>query len=532
MKLKITAFLLALILLVACFAGCTNEKTDEPAKTDASASTAKPDSTEKPGSSDSVTDGPTNTDGTTPTETTSVVTLPVSDTETEYIKDSIPDSLKYDNKTVTALAWKDHTMTEFESPSDSPNAEPIDDALLLRNGTVEQRLGVKLEFVYEPGNGDNMSKFIQKIEADATSEKLYDYIGQYSRVAPALALRGLVCDLNELQYMEFDKPWWPATLVDQATIGDSLYFCTGDISTNLLWMMQATFYNKNLITVYNLEDPYELVLDGEWTFDKFYSMCENKYSDTGDGQKTIDDMYGFTIYENNIDDYQISADLHAAKNIDGKLTLTGDFTGQAITDLIESLQKFLATDDVYHEAGASNPRSVFFEERAVFMTDRVFVIAGKDNSSHNEKIEFEYGVVPNPKLNKAQKEYCTNIGHPFTMYTVPSYQDEATREMSGAVLECLASEGYRTVTPQVFEVVMKVKYAYGDDSSRMFDLIRNTTCFEVGRLFAIGNGETYFTASAFRLAVLSGKSNWVSTYKAQSASINADIKAINEKLAQ
>ena len=158
-------------------------------------------------------------------------------------------------------------MYEFESPDDTLTADPVNDALYNRNVTVETRLGIELDYVYSVGDSTHMSDFIKVVEADSV-DKQYDYIASYSRVAPKLAVDGYLADINELNYIEMTKPWWPKSLVEQSTINDKLFFCSGDISTNLLWFMEATFYNKALIEQYNLDDPYELVKSMEWTMDK------------------------------------------------------------------------------------------------------------------------------------------------------------------------------------------------------------------------------------------------------------------------
>ena len=83
--------------------------------------------------------------------------------------------------------------------------------------------------------------------------------------------------------------------------------------------------------------------------------------------------------------------------------------------------------------------------------------------------------------------------------------------MSSALMECLASESYRTVTPALFETGMKVKYATDNESAQMFDIIRETIVFDFGRVFTNSMGSLTF--SLFRDAVASKKDNWISIYE-------------------
>ena len=261
MKTRILVLALALLMLSTCFVACTDGG-----------------------------DNNVNGDVTTTQQDQSDVTDPIGDNvvyvdENGYEIDDLPADLNFGNEKVTILAWSDYTMQEFESPSDTLTADIVDDSLFNRNTTVEERLGIELNYVYEKGNADHMTEFIQKVEAD-TVDKAYDYIAGYSRVAPKLGINGRLADLNELDYINTAKPWWPTSLVEQSTINDKLYFCSGDISTNLLWFMEATFYNKALIEQYNLEDPYELVMSGAWTIDTLFSMCEGK-GELGDDNKIL-----------------------------------------------------------------------------------------------------------------------------------------------------------------------------------------------------------------------------------------------------
>lgn len=494
MKTRILVLFLALLMMSSCFVACTND-----------------------GNGDVVT---------TTQEQQDEVTDPVGDNvvyvdENGYEIDDLPSDLNFGNQKVTILAWSDYTMQEFESPTDTLTADIVDDALFTRNSTVEQRLGIELFYVYERGDSTHMTDFIKKVEADAV-DKAYDYIASYSRVAPKLAVEGQLVDMNELNYINTAKPWYPKSLVEQTTINDKLFFCSGDISTNLLWFMEATFYNKALITQYGLEDPYELVKSKEWTMSKLMEMCENKAELGDDNKKTLDDVYGMVLYSNNIDDISIAANLIPVANKGGVLELTGDYESQKMSNLIEMWQTFLASDDIY-ALSETKVRSPFFEQRAVFMMDRVFVIAGKDNSSNTSKIEFEYGVVPNPMYNKKQGQYITNMGYPFTMYSIPSYIDAADQDMAAAVIECMGSESYRQVSPNIFELVMKVKYSYGDESAEMFDLIKETVFFDVARIYMID-----WIYRGFKDVVLSGGTlGWASEYNKNVEAVKKAISKIN-----
>ena len=60
----------------------------------------------------------------------------------------------------------------------------------------------------------------------------------------------------------------------------------------------AALFDKDLLQRYALENPYELVTSGKWTFDKMYEMCTAVMADlNGDGKyEGYDDQYGMTTF--------------------------------------------------------------------------------------------------------------------------------------------------------------------------------------------------------------------------------------------
>ena len=86
--------------------------------------------------------------------------------------------------------------------------------------------------------------------------------------AVTMTLRGLYRDLLPAQNLNFEQPWWPGKLLDDTTINGKLYFCSGDISTNVLQQMYLVLFNKSMADELKLPDLYEIADQGKWTIDK------------------------------------------------------------------------------------------------------------------------------------------------------------------------------------------------------------------------------------------------------------------------
>ena len=100
--------------------------------------------------------------------------------------------------------------------------------------------------------------------------------------------------------------------------------------------------------------------------------------------------------------------------------------------------------------------------------------------------------------------------------------------MIGAMLECMASEAYRQVTPAVFETAMKLKYSSGDNDAMMYDLIRNGISFDTGRIFCEPLDKLTF--SAFREACNLATPHWASIMKAKGKILQKRLDTLIETL--
>lgn len=462
-------------------------------------------------------------------ETTVDTKAPITDTQTEtesetlYELDDLPSDLNYGGKTVTTYGWSDYDMVEFYAEEE--NGEIVNDAVFQRNLKVEERLNVTLEYRLEPGSNPNRESWVKTISQGITAgDGAYDIAGGYSMCGASLAVANMLIDLNSLDYLNFNKPWWPQSLQSEATCGGKLYFCSGDISTYMIYYLYGMYFNKQMIEDYALESPYDLVNEGKWTLDKMISMSEGVYQDVnGDGKKDVGDVYGFDTYPVYIDPFYFGAGLRTTEKDENDIPVIAEcFGGEKTHDVLITLVDFFKTNDAWLEkSDVENTKNIFMEGRALFANNELQYAVNYLRAS-----ELDYGVVPMPKYDEEQQEYYTVMSFPYTLYGVPV--DAGDPNMSAAVLEALASESYRTVSPALFETAFKAKYAQDDKTAQMFDLIRSSAVFDFGRVF--NDSMQSMTYSLFRDAVSSGNTNWISTYQSKEKALDAALKKVVDAL--
>lgn len=436
-----------------------------------------------------------------------------------------PDDLdeKYElNEVITMYIWSDHRMREFYAEDSGDN---IDSAIYNRNLRVEDRLGIIIEFVEEKGSLDFYKDWNKKAENDFLSDNLYDIYSGYSRAVPLLAISGMTANLLEYEDFNLDKPWWPDALNTECTIKNKLFFCSGDIATSLLWYMDAVFYNKEIYDTYYLgqPSPMDMVEANDWTFEKLFSLTKDIFVPSADGAD-VNASYGISVYETDIDAFQIAAGITSLeKTEEGGLRISEAWMSQRCADACEAVGDFLNTQGAFH-GDDKETRSVFFNEQSMFHVDRVLIVAGQDNTDIG-KVEFDYGIVPVPKYEASQENYKTNIGNSFSVYAVNANSKKA--DAAVLTLEAMGSENYRSVTPAVFEVAMKQRYASDAQSAVMFDILRSTVSFDIGRLFSAHFSN--YTSKTFRVTALStNPSGFLTVATTRSKGINRSLETLME----
>ncbi len=393
-----------------------------------------------------------------------------------YLKSDLPE-LDFGKETVTVLYWSDVEMQEYEA--EELNSVLVNDAIYKRNANVQEKLNIEFEWLSTPGNGSNINPFVNYVgNIYQGGDTPLDLISAYSRTTATCAYNGYCADMADLPYLNFTMPWWPESLLDVVSIGDSVYFASGDASINMLHLMYALYFNKDLIASLQLENPVDLVRSHEWTLDTLIEMTKEVYLDgDSDGSKSPDDRYGFVGADFGFDAFYTGSGLRLVEQDEEKLLIVSEdfYSDKAIT-LCSKLGEWNATLDC-NVGSEKTAQNAFVTGNALFIQDRCH-LADKQLVGN---VDFSYGIVPTPLYDKDQENYISVVGNPFSLYGI--FVSSADLERSAAVLECWAAEAYRTTTPAQFEMNMKLRYSETSDESEMYNIIRTTVCFDLGRLF-------------------------------------------------
>ncbi len=475
--LRLVALLMVSIMMLAVFASCANTSdgtdTTEPA---ANNGTAAP-------SVDAETTSNTDAEG--------------------YLLDNLPE-LNFDAE-INILAWHDVEHEEFNIAYEDLSGDIVEQSLYDRNTKVEDRLGVTLNFNRDvDGDADNVAAWNSYINNSVSiNAREFDIIAGYSLSQAKAASNGYLYNMldDACEYQDFTQPWWSELLLEQATFGDALYFASGDISRNALEMMYVCYANTDLLDKYGIDNPQLLVESNEWTYDKFFELCQGVYEDDGDGVKNCEketgDTFGYITAGIHVDPwfYGCGASI-CERNADGEIVSSETFTSERVANTLSKLCNFLNSEYGIYTLDSKGDSVVYHQRafgqgRSLFMMDRARVSHRTLAADYGET---KFVILPCPKYDVDQEKYITVMGNPFTLYAIAA--DIADPAMASAFIECFASEGYRKVTPAVFELSLKTRYVDDPVSGRMYDIIRANITYDIGRIFSsdlIGQG-TFRTA--------------------------------------
>lgn len=400
----------------------------------------------------------------------------------------------------------------------------LNDAIYERNRTVMERFGITMTETAIPYQ-DALSQTRANISA---GDDAYDIISLVDRDALTLATEGMIYYMDELPHIDLTREYWNQTLNESMTICGRNVLAYSDMVLTAYDFTHMLAFNSELISELSLESPYELVERGEWTLDRFNEYIEAASMDL-DGNTVYDenDRYGFVSLAKQIAPcFWVASDcLSIEKDSDDLPVFTME--NERMLNVLQRAFDMTWNNNywfVQPEGEYEVECEMFAAGQALFCNTNF----GKLFGSIFRDSSIDYGIIPYPKYDENQDGYHTTILTTYTNFALPVNCRQI--DASCAVLEALSSEFYRTVTPAYFETALKVKYSRDDESSQMFDLLRESASYSFGMVFT---NALDLVDTNFKNAVNQKNENWsslIASKKDKTLSLLEDILAIYEEM--
>ena len=390
---------------------------------------------------------------------------PEVDTETTRadIKDSLPDDLKFDGDTINVYHFGDSNTMQYDTVGEL-GGDVVLDAVYNRNISVEDRLNVKINYVAGSDGWDNFPSEVLTMLNSGSSD--YDIVMEESSRLWQQSIKGFYYDLIDNKYLDLEAPWWYGDMMAESNLDNTKrLFLNGDICVTVMLYASAMYFNKAIFKDYfgDVSALYDSVLDGTWTYDKFGTYCRDVYTDVnGNGTADDDDIMGFRYEQWGIPNYMsMSTGLTYITRDEDGFPVLNIMSDDAIT-WSETLYRLLYNDNM----------SVAGSKSATFINSKSLFYPGQFVTAHELRdVEFEYGMLPYPKLNESL-DYMSGAGTANgNGVAVPVSIAQTRVDMLCAVMEALCAESYRKVIPAWYDTALKVKYSAGLEDAQMVDII-------------------------------------------------------------
>lgn len=382
-------------------------------------------------------------------------------------------------------------LYEQEMYVEEVTEDTLPDAIYWRNQTVQNQLGVEIQQIAQLCGWSNYSDWNSTLRnAIQTETHDFDMAAIYAGTGSSLAIEDCYMDLADLEYLGLDKPWWNQSLLEVATIYNSLYFAAGSITPTQLADANVLYFNKDLYNEYfatsGRKDIYDVVRDGEWTIDYMYDITSQIWEDAdSNGEHSSGDTLGF-VGSAKQDNGAMDSWFYA---LGCNLTVMDESVGEPVAafydehtiQAYEKLVKLYGDNEgawALTESGQSHGDTSFTNGNAMM------TLAKFSTGSSYREVNFAFGVLPVPKFDTEQTSYIAIPEVTSSMVTVLSTVEDDRIDMVSATLELMSYESYKRVTPAYIDVVLKSKNANSPDDAEMAQTIIDSIVYSFGWIFS------------------------------------------------
>lgn len=404
------------------------------------------------------------------------------------VADELPE-MDFDARNFKVACVTD--STEQYLVAEEQTGEGVNDAVFSRNLAVEERYNAKVAYVQGGAHRDCATMVANTITAgDADA---FDLIQFHVVSNSGNAMKGLYLNWYDIPYIDFEKPWWSDSNIEDLTINHHNFLAMGDFALTTISKTYCMFYDKDEATNYQTEELYQVVKDGRWTLDYLRELCETVYTDrNGDGVSNEGDYFGMASdQQSNFNTYQwAGGNKIFRRNADGELEYS--YFSEHLVNLFDSCYELINNTAGVYTYMEHNAGTMKFAEYATLTSNSLLEHA----ITFLADFENEYGIIPYPKYDENQQDYMTMVDGSHEAMAVG--KAAADLEFIGIMTEVLCAESYKQVMPAYYDVCLKQRYASSEKDAEMIDLCVDSRVFDMGYVYDNWNGVSFFFETLLR----------------------------------
>lgn len=499
MKKRILSLILAALLVSSALVSCANTEDD------------------------SQTDDTTAGDTTTAAD---VTTEPEEEKIDPRFVDELPEKMDYEGYTYsiltnliaeTAVAW---SIIDIEA--ESTNGERINDAVYERNTKLQERFNISVKKDATKDAEGNVSLIRSLVQA---GDEAFSVIALDTQHLGRLALEGVLANMSNLPYLNFDKGWWDTDAVYGCSIDkDHIYFAGGSSTLNTFRATWAVMFNKVLAENNDLPDLYQTVRDGEWTLD-LLKECAQKISRDVNGNGEWDygtDIYGLAYQYSCLLPMYLGAGARVVETKeDGTFNIVMD--SARATEAMEKVYNFMNVDSAGLSLTDTHPESDrWVTARSYFMQGLFGFYMGplSQTTLVTDSVD-DFGILPMPKLDEKQEDYASAFQYDnYFCLAIPKNAD--VPERTALLTEAYTMLSYDTVREAWRDYTLTLRSARDEESGEMIDIILGARGCDIAFVY----NATTNAQNIFLNAMKENSFMWASTVAAQKDAMALNVQKV------
>ena len=303
----------------------------------------------------------------------------------------------------------------------------------------------------------------------------------------------------ESTYINLDHEAFDQNSIAELTLGDSLYYLSGDMNISTLDNTIATVFNTkeyaamadSLIDKFedsDFDSPYTLVEEGKWTVENMLKIAKEFTLDanTNDGPLSYDkgDKMGYFEYAASPLYYYYGAGMRVTENVGGfpEFVIDSDEAQEVYNYLYSALNTNLNN----HPNGLSGDRAKNFLSGDVLFAD--FLLWDTRKHLYPAKIDWAYGILPIPTYEENEDYHCVVYFQTCAHLWALPYKRADNVKAAKLFYVMTVYSGEEDSTLDAYYVrTMYMEVAKDDGSRASLEIIRNSLVYDIALLYCPQN---------------------------------------------
>lgn len=351
----------------------------------------------------------------------------------------------------------------------------VNDAVLERNVTVEEALGVTLEFTQVDVGFGNVAGTFRRLNSSGTNE--FDLVINDLFPFASMALEGNFRNtLDPECVFDFSQNYWYGDyMADLRVIDGYQHLLAGDYFIDVMRSAHLLLLNKDIYMDYNqreADELYDVVTNFEWTYEKMNSLITDVYKDLNQNNKVDKgDMFGYMNCE-----YWGGSIAHTISGNPTFITRNENGVPSIVLDEGDRANQLVdAMTELFHNDCSSIGQTTEREILNAFVEGQCLIVGYQRLGSLENAIlrgmEGDVCVLPYPMLFASDRKYTTSTHDTTEVGAILASSTDL--EFISTVIEVLNRETAALLIPRYYKEALQVQCVDDPKSAAMIDIIHD-----------------------------------------------------------